>query len=230
LIKAVFFDLYETLITEWDGNRKKAIYSTDELGMDPKLFKTEWDSRRELRMDGTFPDHQSVLQDILSTHGVKAIPETIERVHQERVRAKAVPFEEMHPEVIELLKKLQSSNVKLGLISNCAPEEVLSWNTSELANYFDAVIFSYEVKHAKPSREIYQIACDKLGVKPYESIFVGDGGANELFGATEAGMKAYQASWFLPPYISEKNRDYTKLSNPMDLLEAIFIKSLSTEA
>lgn len=60
MIKAVFFDLYETLITEWSGNQKKAVYSTDELGLDPKIFKAEWDNRRELRMNGTFPDHLSV--------------------------------------------------------------------------------------------------------------------------------------------------------------------------
>ncbi|WP_276516657.1 hypothetical protein [Fictibacillus nanhaiensis] len=41
MIKAVFFDLYETLITEWDGEQKKATYSTNILGLDKKIFKTE---------------------------------------------------------------------------------------------------------------------------------------------------------------------------------------------
>ncbi len=66
LIKAVFFDLYETLITEWKDGQKKATYSTELLGLDQSKFKSEW----ELRMDGTFPDHQSVLRDILSSQGV----------------------------------------------------------------------------------------------------------------------------------------------------------------
>jgi FMN phosphatase YigB (HAD superfamily) len=39
LIRAVFFDLYETLITEWNDNQKKAVYSTDELGLDHKVLK-----------------------------------------------------------------------------------------------------------------------------------------------------------------------------------------------
>jgi putative hydrolase of the HAD superfamily len=227
MIKAVFFDLYETLITEWKNEKKKTVYSTKALGLNSKIFKQEWDSRREMRMDGTFPDHQSVLRDILSAHGRKVDPEVIERVHQERVRCKTVPFQEMHPEVIELLKLLKTLNIKLGLISNCAPEEVMSWNSCELPNYFDTVIFSYKVRYAKPSPQIYQIACERLGVNPHESIFVGDGGSKELYGARDAGMQAFQAAWFLPSNISEKNKDFPKLRTPMDLLAHESIKSVS---
>ncbi|MDR7071498.1 HAD family hydrolase [Fictibacillus barbaricus] len=227
MIKAIFFDLYETLITEWKDEVKKAVYSTNDLGLDPKVFKQEWDSRRAMRMDGTFPDHQSVLRDILSVYGKKIDNKVIEEVHQERVRAKAVPFQEMHPEVIELLKQLKTLNIKLGLISNCAPEEIMSWNTCKLPNYFDTVIFSYEAKCAKPSPQIYHIACEKLGVTPQESIFVGDGGSDELYGARDAGIQAFQAAWFLPSHMSERNKDFPKLTNPLDLLAQESIKSIS---
>jgi HAD superfamily hydrolase (TIGR01549 family) len=223
VIKAVFFDLYETLITEWNGNQKKAVYSTDELGLNPKVFKAEWDSRRELRMNGTFPDHPSVLRDILNTHDISPDPDLIEKVHQKRVWAKTVPFQEMHPEVIELLATLKENGMKLGLISNCAPEEVNSWSTSKLANYFDAVVFSYEVKVAKPSPEIYHIACEKLGVTPEEAIFIGDGGTNELVGATEVGLKAYHATWFLPETISQKIQEFPKLNHPLELLNQVVL-------
>jgi HAD superfamily hydrolase (TIGR01549 family) len=218
VIKAVFFDLYETLITEWNGNQKKAVYSTDELGLDPKVFKAEWDSRRELRMNGTFLDHQSVIRDILNTHEISIDPDSIEKVHQKRVWAKKIPFQEVKPEVIELLQTLKEKGMKLGLISNCAPEEVSSWSTSKLADYFDAVVFSYEEKVGKPNPEIYYIACKKLGVTPEESIFVGDGGSNELVGATEAGLKAYHATWFLPEIISQKIQGFPKLNHPLELL------------
>jgi HAD superfamily hydrolase (TIGR01549 family) len=218
LIRAVFFDLYETLITEWDGNQKKAAYSIDGLGLDPKIFKTEWDNRRELRMNGTFPDHQSVLRDILCSHGKTPDPVVIEEVHKERVRAKKVPFQKMNPEVLELLKTLKKRGIKLGLVSNCSPEEVNSWSSSKLADYFDVVVFSYEVRVAKPDPEIYQIACEKLGVTPEESIFIGDGGANELMGATRAGLHAYHATWFLPQNFIEQIQGFPKLNNPLDLL------------
>lgn len=218
MIKAIFFDLYETLITEWDGYQKKATYSTEPLGLDREIFKAEWDARRELRMNGTFPDHQSVLRDILNALGKKVVAETIEWVHQERVRTKKVPFGEMNSEVLELLQVLKNRGLKLGLISNCAPEEVYAWNTCELANYFDEVIFSYQVKCAKPDPQIYKMACESLGVKPEQTIFIGDGGSNELTGATEAGMKAYHATWFLPKEIRDKVKGYPKLNKPSELL------------
>ncbi|KZE68988.1 hypothetical protein AWM68_01600 [Fictibacillus phosphorivorans] len=224
MIKAVFFDLYETLITEWEDGKKKVTYSTDLLGLDQKIFKSEWDRRREFRMDGTFPDHQSVLRDILSSQGISHNPEVIEDIHQARVSAKAAAFQEIHGEVLELLRTLIDRRIKLGLISNAAPEEVYAWPSCILADYFDEVIFSYVVRVAKPNKQIYQIGCERLGVIPQESIFIGDGGANELVGAADFGMNAYHATWFLPETISEKIYGFPKLKKPLDLLEQECIK------
>ncbi|MQR97148.1 HAD family hydrolase [Fictibacillus phosphorivorans] len=218
MVKAVFFDLYETLITEWKDGRKKAKYSIESLGIDKNIFKVEWDFRRELRMNGTYPDHQSVLRDILYSQGNTPNIEAIERVHLERLSAKSIPFQEINPQVIELLQMLKSNGLKLGLISNAAPEEVVAWKTTELPDYFDEVIFSYEVRVAKPQKEIYQMACEKLGVTPKESVFIGDGGSDELRGATESGMVALQATWFLPTVISERTTGYPELKEPQDLL------------
>ncbi|MFC0238284.1 HAD family hydrolase [Fictibacillus phosphorivorans] len=227
MIKAVFFDLYETLITEWKDGRKKAKYSIEPLGFDKDIFKAEWDLRRELRMNGTFPDHQSVLRDILDSQGITPNVEAIEYAHLERLSAKSIPFQEIDPQVIELLQTLKSNGLKLGLISNAAPEEVVAWETTELPDYFDEVIFSYEVRVAKPQKEIYQLACEKLGVIPQESVFIGDGGSDELRGATEAGMTALQATWFLPTVISERTTGYPKLKKPQDLLLHESIKSIT---
>ncbi|ANC76278.1 hypothetical protein ABE65_005425 [Fictibacillus phosphorivorans] len=227
MVKAVFFDLYETLITEWKDGRKKAKYSIESLGIDKNIFKVEWDLRRELRMNGTYPDHQSVLRDILDSQGIVPNVEAIDRVHQERVAAKSIPFQEIDPQVIELLQTLKSNGLKLGLISNAAPEEVVAWETCKLADYFDEVIFSYEVRVAKPQKEIYQMACEKLGVTPKESVFIGDGGSDELRGATEAGMTALQATWFLPTAISDRITGYPKLAKPQDLLSQKSLKFIT---
>ncbi|MBH0164999.1 HAD-IA family hydrolase [Fictibacillus sp. 7GRE50] len=225
VIKAVFFDLYETLITEWEEGKKKAAYSTESLGLDKNIFKIEWDLRRERRMNGTFPDHQSVLSDILRSQGIKPNLEAIDHVHEERLIVKTIPFQEMDPHVLGLLRTLRTKGLKLGLISNAAAEEVHAWEMCELADYFDEVVFSYEARVAKPQKEIYQMACEKLGVTPQESVFIGDGGSDELRGATEAGMTALQAIWFLPPMISDRITGYPKLKKPQDLLEHEDIKS-----
>ena len=49
----------------------------------------------------------------------------------------------------------------------------------------------------KPDRKIYELACDRLRIEPSEAVFVGDGGSNELWGATEAGIEALWCTWFL---------------------------------
>ena len=49
---------------------------------------------------------------------------------------------------------------------------------------------------AKPEREIYLEATGRLGVEPAQSLFIGDGGDDELLGAERAGLRSAQAAWF----------------------------------
>jgi HAD superfamily hydrolase (TIGR01549 family) len=221
LIQAVFFDLYETLITEWDDNKRKATYSVEELGIDNNIFKNEWATRRDKRMDGTFPDHKSVLKDILIAQGKLVDEKTIEKIHQDRVFSKSIPFKVIDSDIIKILQKLKELNIKIGLISNCAPEEVEAWDTCLLADLFDDVVFSYKVKQRKPNNDIYFTACQNLRVRPEVSFFVGDGGSNELQGASEVGMKAYHATWFQPEWLSAKITGFPKLINPMQLIDIV---------
>lgn len=221
MIQAIFFDLYETLITEWEYNKKKTAYSVDELGLDSDNYKNEWAARRDKRMDGTYPDHQNVLRDILKAHNKEIDESIIAEIHQRRVNAKSVPFHAIENEIIVTLQTIKEMNIKIGLISNCAPEEVEAWSSSDLADLFDDVVFSYKVKLAKPNPEIYLAACKNLGVLPEESIFIGDGGSNELPGASSVGMKAYQATWFQPSEISQKIKGYAKLKNPSEIIDIL---------
>ncbi|MEN2766108.1 HAD family hydrolase [Ornithinibacillus xuwenensis] len=221
MIEAVFFDLYETLITEWENNQKKATYSIQELGLEEAVYKREWALRRNKRMDGTYPDHQSVLIDIMASQRLEVDQKTIEAIHQNRVRAKLVPFQNIDIAIIDMLMTLRRLRIRIGLISNCAPEEVEGWNTSMLAELFDDVVFSYEMRLSKPNPEIYEKACKNLNVSATNSIFIGDGGFNELEGATNSGMKAYHATWFLPKHLHDNITGYSKLYHPAQILEVV---------
>ncbi len=226
MIQAVFFDLFETLITEWEGNQKKATYSVEELGLDECLYKREWSLRRDRRMNGSFTDHQNALRDILHNNAKPINEDVIEMIHKQRVHVKAVPFDSINQDILTTLNKLREMNIKIGLISNCAPEEVAAWNTSPLATIFDDVIFSYQVKQSKPDAEIYLTACENLKVVPHDSIFIGDGGSNELQGAKDVGMKAYQASWF---HLGEQITGFPRLHKPLDVLNLVTELNLTNE-
>lgn len=221
MIEAVFFDLFETLISEWEDNQKKAIYSVKELGIDKASYNREWSARRDRRMNGTFADHQSVLKDILIATGKPVDENIIEKIHQQRVYVKSVPFKRVDNDIIETLQCLREMNIKVGLISNCASEEVQGWSTSLLADLFDDVIFSYKVEQYKPNAEIYITACENLRVSPKNSIFIGDGGSNELQGAANIGMKACQASWFQPSDITKKITGFPRLNKPMEVIDLV---------
>ena len=216
IIQAVFFDLYETLITEWEGDQKKATYSVAKLGLDEHVYKKEWAERIDRRMTGAFENHQCALEDILKSNNQTVDKRIIDEIHLQRVRAKTVPFLNIDNEIINTLHLLKNMNIKLGLISNCAPEEVEGWSQSPFAEIFDTTIFSYKVKYAKPNPKIYSIACEALKVAPQDSIFIGDGGSNELQGAADVGMNAYQATWFRQSNLHEDV--FPKLNNPRDVI------------
>ncbi len=91
--------------------------------------------------------------------------------------------------VLDVLGRIREKGIKIGLISNADIIDIKYWNDSPLSTFFDSVIFSCDVGILKPETEIYQLAMKSLNVKPEESIFIGDGGSNELFGARRAGMK-----------------------------------------
>jgi len=100
------------------------------------------------------------------------------------------PFCIPRPEVKEVLKKIKSLGLKIGLISNTPdvhPFRMLL--REELYNFFDAIILSCWTKIRKPNPEIFRIALRKLKVNANEAIFVGDIPGMDIAGAKAAGIK-----------------------------------------
>ncbi|GIP38912.1 hypothetical protein J31TS4_21920 [Paenibacillus sp. J31TS4] len=219
---AVFFDLFETLITEFiDGKRisRRNYDYPGLLGLSAADFKTEWGSRSTRRMNGELPDFPSVIRDILAGRGLAPDEEAIAYLYRERLAEKELPLRAIRPDILGMLTALRSSGIRIGLISNCTEEEVRHWPLSQLAASFDDVVFSYEAGCAKPDERIYRIACERLGVRPDRSVFVGDGGSRELEGAHAAGMAVYHAFWF-NTYIESP---FPKLTAPEELLQTLGI-------
>jgi FMN phosphatase YigB (HAD superfamily) len=94
MIEAVFFDLYETLITELDPDWHpgKETPTAELLGIERAVFDAEWQARRLRRMTSAL-DFPSVVRDICAAAG-KAAGEIDEQVvadlHARRSRAKAL--------------------------------------------------------------------------------------------------------------------------------------------
>jgi putative hydrolase of the HAD superfamily len=161
------------------------------------------------------------MRHILEGQQVEADERNVKELYEERVSEKQAAFQGIDPEIFELLGRLKQEGLKLGLISNCTEEEVHAWPDSELASYFDEVIFSYKAGYAKPDPSVYRLACDRLGVTAEQCVFVGDGGSDELNGATGVGMRAYHAVWYLPLSMRDKITGYPKLDRPLQALDAV---------
>jgi putative hydrolase of the HAD superfamily len=85
----------------------------------------------------------------------------------------------------ETVRRLRAGGTRTGLLSN-------SWGTTRyprglMAELFDAVVISGEVRMRKPSPEIYALGTERLGLPPAECVFVDDLYVN-LAPAEELGM------------------------------------------
>lgn len=200
--KAVIFDLYETLITEWVSDKYYSTKCADELGINHTLFRSIWEnSHRQMNIGES--TYRRVLENICLAAGVKPEQTVLDLCERKRIESKNQCFTLREDGIIKMLSKIKSMGQKIALCSNCSADEVSGFSSSDFAGYFDTVIFSYEVGMEKPEETIYQLCCEKLGVMPSDCLYIGDGGSRELYGAQAVGMEPLRAMWFLNKYVKD---------------------------
>ncbi len=217
--KAVIFDMFETLITEWGHEKYTKRKMCSDLGMEQELFNLYWAEKENDRYIGKINFIDSILY-VCQKCSKEIDASTLSFMSDKRIKTKSACFDCVHPDVYRLLDDLKSAGLKLAIISNCSSEEVQVIRESKIYQYFDEVILSYEAGMQKPDRNIYEEAVKRLGVKADECLYVGDGGSNELEGAKAAGLKAIQAKWYTNqhPYKRADIAGFLAAENPLDIL------------
>ena len=196
MVKAVLFDLFETLVTE-SRTRPPGVSSlAPSLGCERDAFRREWKTRRPDVIIGRLSFRQAI-SDITSALGCPADESTLQRLCDERLRTKAGPFERIEHQILIMIDGVRSRGLRLGVISNCMAEDVAAWPHSPFGSLFDCAVFSYEIGLAKPDPEIYRQAARRLKVDVAHTWFIGDGENEELSGAERAGLRPLRATWFL---------------------------------
>ncbi len=147
-------------------------------------------------MRGKFPDCLARFTHLCVAVGSPLTENEIVVAAQEHEVWKSKVLSCVEPQIFEMLRKVRARGLKVGIISNALPEEVLAWRFCPLQDHVDPVVFSCSVGVMKPDREIFELACSRMCVQPSEAYFVGDGSYNELRGAASVGMKAIQAAWY----------------------------------
>ena len=227
-VKVVIFDLFETLVSEFDAGHPSITEVAQTLQLPVEDFQREYVNHRPARCTGQL-DYAASLRYIVGKLGRKSPENTIKTLAERRHSAFAGHLRHVEPEILDMLNEITTSGIRLGLISNTDGSEVLDWANSPLASFFQVTIFSHAVGMVKPDPHIYQLACKNLGVAPSDCIFIGDGNSDELRGAVQVGMLPFCAAWFLSRHTDLLGEDivirraagYPVLYHPSEFVDGV---------
>lgn len=168
MIQALVFDCFGVLY--WDDlNRLYNLVSTDK-------FQELNDSMHAC--DHGFISKQEFLDQVAVLAGISV--DAVAAVMHDKHRR--------NEPMIERVRELKGQ-YKIGLLTNMGPDTLDEiFDEAERAELFDTVVVSSEVGLIKPSRDIFELASEKLGVPADETIFIDDRPVN-TDGAERTGMK-----------------------------------------
>lgn len=230
--KAVTFDLWETLLFERDGANsqrrtvrcRNLVRVLNRVGLRISAEQVElalnetissllkiWDENKDV----THLDQIQLFVKYASRGKVALKEEWID----ELTIAYVLPLFEvppyLNPAAPKLLRWLRDQNKLSGIICNTGlmpGTELRRFLSKEgVAEYFDLMIFSDEVRIRKPDRRIFHLAARGLKVKPQEVVHVGDNLKSDVWGAKNAGLRAIYLS-------SDAGRDKIAESDPTSLV------------
>jgi putative hydrolase of the HAD superfamily len=81
---------------------------------------------------------------------------------------------------------------RCGIISNGSiVQQRRKLEQTGIAEYFELVLVSEEIGSAKPAREIFLAACERVAIKPNHCVYVGDRFDHDVLASRAIGMEAY---------------------------------------
>jgi putative hydrolase of the HAD superfamily len=185
-IKAVIFDLDNTILDRRKTFRRfsESLIATYFNHMDEtdRLI----DRIIELDQDG-YKEKTAMFSELLDEFPWKRKPELNELMayYQQHYVQNATLMDQAR-EVIQHLKL----KYKLGLITN--GKTVIQYGKIDqlgIRDEFEAILVSEEAGIKKPDPKIFEMAVEKLKVKPEDCVYIGDHPKNDIEGAGNAGMK-----------------------------------------
>ena len=149
-----------------------------------KLDPLYWADRHAFD-EGKFTG-EAYWRDILHRAGLILPPSAVE----ELIHWDARMWMTLNPAMLAWAAALKARGFLTAILSNIgdttqqAMERDLKWLTR-----FDVLVWSYQLRMAKPDPAIYRYALDKLGTQPAETLFIDDREVN-VEAAAALGMKA----------------------------------------
>ena len=186
--KAVIFDLFHTLTpldSSWSEQRP---FTHQMLGVSRPAWNEQLFECSRDRLAGIQTDPFAIVAGMARKINPTITNETIRAATENRIARFAAALNRITPETRTVIHALRQRGMKIGLISNADVTEVAAWPRCPIADLFDSTVFSCHVGWVKPEPEIYRHCLSELAVDANDSVFVGDGGSNELQGARDLGL------------------------------------------
>ena len=203
MVKAVFFDFYQTLGVWKESLRPRLQRITDryDCEIDWEGYAT---ARENLYADASGSDPTThtllgTLQEIVESYCefVKelGVQEHVEQVTWELVQSEhslfAADAATLYEDTVPTLQHLRDTGFKLAIISNWdTPLDPLTERLG-IAHYFDIIVASHDarVRSAKPDPHIFNYTLAAVGVSAAEAIHIGDTYEADIIGAKNVGIR-----------------------------------------
>ena len=218
-MKAVIFDMFETLVTLHGGPLYFGKEIAADLGVSAEEFYPFWHRTEDDRSKGALRFEEALTW--IGEHMTFPYPERIAAVSEKRRAFKEEAFRHVESRILQMLQELKEHGAKIGLMSNCFWEEAEAIHNSSLVPYFDVMLLSCELGMQKPEPELYYRCMRELQAAPEECLYVGDGGSRELETAAKLGLHPLQAGWYLgTPGGSSRKEGIPFAEKPEEVVQA----------
>jgi putative hydrolase of the HAD superfamily len=224
--QAVVFDFFGTLTRSVRRGPQHADIARA-LGCDPDAVLSVLDRTFQVRARGDLGSAEATLRWVTEQAGGRprtaqlqaAVPARIDALKADtRLRADAE----------SVLRAVKQRGLRTALISDCTHELPAFLPSMPIAPLLDVNVFSVEVGRCKPDPLIYLEACWRMRVAPEDCLYIGDGGSQELTGATAIGMTAVRlaAPDLADHLVFNSDEDFSGRSVPsltavLDLLDRV---------
>ena len=226
--RAVIFDLFGTLIANYDRNHYLDVIDNmaTAAGADPAEFRTLWREHYVDRLTGVHPTESANIQWVCDKLQVVTDDQRVEQAKQIYLDFAKPLLMAPRNGAVETLSKLRERGIKTGLLSDCGPWVPHNWSTSSFADLIDFPVYSSKSGMKKPNELLYQNAARGLDVQPSECGYVADGNGEELVVAAQLGMRAIRITpWNAPG--STPDADFSNqwngesIDDPSELIELL---------
>jgi len=190
-VAAVVFDFFGTLTPSTPEHvwAEHASRSAVPLGIRTAAWRRALDESFAERVTGALGDLPATFRELASRCGVRPAEDALADACAARMSAQRELFA-FRADALAVLAEIRARGLRVGVLSDCTLELAEHWPDLAVAPLVDARVLSCEVGRRKPDPELFLMIARRLGVTPAGCLYVGDGGGQELTGASRCGMRA----------------------------------------